>query len=122
VLRLTDGWGGDVVLELVGNPAVMDEGIRMTAREGTYLEIGNINMGWKAEIDPAQLVFWNRRIIGVAHYEAEHLRDALDLMRRTLTKYPWGRVVSHTFPLQEINEAFALQDKGHVTRAAIVPN
>jgi hypothetical protein len=26
------------------------------------------------------------------------------------------------FPLEQINEAFAQQDKGHVTRAAIVPN
>ena len=45
-----------------------------------------------------------------------------DLMRRTLTKYPWGSVVSHKFPLEQINEAFIQQDKGHVTRAAIVPN
>jgi D-arabinose 1-dehydrogenase-like Zn-dependent alcohol dehydrogenase len=94
----------------------------MTAPEGTYLEIGNINVGWKAEFDPSWIIFGNRRIIGLAHYEAEHLRGALDLMRRTLTKYPWDKVVSHKFPLEEINEAFTQQDKGHVTRAAIVPN
>jgi D-arabinose 1-dehydrogenase-like Zn-dependent alcohol dehydrogenase len=122
VKKLTDDWGGDVVLELVGHPGVVDEGLRMTAPEGTYLEIGNINVGWKAEFDPSWIIFGNRRIIGLAHYEAEHLRGALDLMRRTLTKYPWGRVVSHKFPLEQINEAFIQQDKGHVTRAAIVPN
>jgi Zn-dependent alcohol dehydrogenases, class III len=43
-------------------------------------------------------------------------------MQRTLKKYPWGRVVSHKYPLEQINEAFTEQDKGHVTRAAIVPN
>jgi S-(hydroxymethyl)glutathione dehydrogenase/alcohol dehydrogenase len=122
VKKLTDDWGGDVVLELVGHPGVVDEGLRMTAPEGTYLEIGNINVGWKAEFDPSWIIFGNRRIIGLAHYEAEHLRGALDLMRRTLTKYPWGSVVSHKFPLEQINEAFIEQDKGHVTRAAIVPN
>jgi len=26
------------------------------------------------------------------------------------------------FPLEQVNEAFAQQDKGYVTRAAIVPN
>ena len=62
----------------------------MTAPEGTYLEIGNINVGWKAEFDPSWIIFGNRRIIGLAHYEAEHLRGALDLMRRTLNKYPVG--------------------------------
>jgi D-arabinose 1-dehydrogenase-like Zn-dependent alcohol dehydrogenase len=121
VKALTDDWGGDVVMELVGNPAVVDEGLRMTALEGTYLEIGNINVGWKAEFDPAWIIFGNRKIFGLSHYEAEHLRGALEMMRRTLTKYPWARVVSHKFPLAEINEAFAQQDKGHVTRAAIVP-
>lgn len=122
VKALTDGWGGDVVLELVGHPGVVDEGLRMTAPEGTYLEIGNINVGWKAEFDPSWIIFGNRRIIGLAHYEAEHLRAALELMQRTLDRYPWGRVVSHTFPLEAIDEAFAEQDKGHVTRAAIVPS
>ena len=112
-----------MVLELVGNPNVVDEGLRMTAPEGTYLEIGNINVGWKAEFDPSWIIFGNRRIIGLAHYEAEHLRGALDLMRaHAARKYPWDRVVSHKFPLEQINEAFLQQDKGHVTRAAIVPN
>src|SRR5205814_777938 len=71
VRELTDNWGGDVVLELVGHPGVVDEGLRMTAPEGTYLEIGNINVGWKAEFDPSWIIFGNRRIIGLAHYEAE---------------------------------------------------
>ncbi len=68
------------------------------------------------------IIFGNRRILGLSHYEAEHLRGARDLMRRTRTRYPWDRVVSHKFPLEAIDEAFAQQDKGHVTRAAIVPN
>ena len=79
-----------MVLELVGHPGVVDEGLRMTAPEGTYLEIGNINVGWKAEFDPSWIIFGNRRIIGLAHYEAEHLRGALDLMRRTLDQVPVG--------------------------------
>ena len=46
---------------------------------------------------------------------------ALDLMRRTNSQYPWHKVVSHTFPLEQINEAFVAADQGKVTRAAIVP-
>ena len=122
VKKLTDDWGGDVVMELVGNPKVVDEGLRMTAPEGTYLEIGNINVGWKAEFDPAWIIFGNRRIIGLSHYEAEHLRGALDMMTRTRGRYPWNKIISHKFPLEAIEEAFVQQDKGHVTRAAIVPN
>src|SRR6266850_311633 len=100
----------------------VDERLRMTAPEGTYLEIGNINVGWKAEFDPAWIIFGNRRIIGLSHYEAEHLRGALDMMTRTRGRYPWNKIISHKFPLEAIEEAFVQQDKGHVTRAAIVPN
>jgi Zn-dependent alcohol dehydrogenase len=57
----------------------------------------------------------------MVYYEPEHLRQALQLMARTRDSYPWQRVVSHTFPLERINEAFTEADAGRVTRAAIVP-
>ena len=121
VLELTDNWGADVVAELVGQPRVCHEGLRMVGRTGRYLEIGNINPGLTYELDPSTLVFGNRSILGMVYYEAEHLQQALDLMRRTRGKYPWHKVVSHTFPLERINEAFVEADQGRVTRAAIVP-
>ena len=122
VKALTDGWGGEIVMELVGHPGVVDEGLRMTAPEGTYVEIGNINVGWEATFDPSWIIFGNRRIQGVAHYEAEHLKGALDLMVRTKSKYPYHKILSHKFPLDQINEAFRQQEDGHITRGAIVPN
>src|SRR5919198_2085222 len=99
VRALADDWGGNVVMELVGHPGVVEEGLQMTAPEGTYLEIGNINFGWKTELDPSWLIFGNRRIQGVSHYEAEHLKRALDLMIRTRSKYPYHKILSHRFPL-----------------------
>src|SRR6266542_729548 len=107
--------------ELVGHPRVCNEGLRMLGRTGRYLEIGNINPGLTYELDPSFLIFGNRSILGMVYYEAEHLQQALELMARTRTKYPWQKVVSHTFPLEHINEAFVEADQGRVTRAAIVP-
>jgi len=121
VLELCDGWGADIVAELVGHPRVCNEGLRMVGRTGRYLEIGNINPGLTYALDPSTLIFGNRSILGMVYYEAEHLQQALDLMRRTRDKYPWHQVVSHTFPLERINEAFVEADQGRVTRAAIVP-
>jgi D-arabinose 1-dehydrogenase-like Zn-dependent alcohol dehydrogenase len=121
VKSLTGDWGADVVMELVGNPNVVDEGLRMLAPEGTYLEIGNINVGWETRLDPSWILFGNRRIIGLSHYEAEHLKATLDLMVRTRTRYPYDRILSHTFPLDQINEAFRQQEDGHITRGAIAP-
>ena len=121
VLELTGNWGADVVAELVGHPRVCAEGLRMVGRTGRYLEIGNINPGLTYELDPSTLIFGNRSILGMVYYEAEHLQQALELMRRTRDRYPWERVISHTFPLDRINDAFTAADQGKVTRAAIVP-
>jgi threonine dehydrogenase-like Zn-dependent dehydrogenase len=121
VHELTDGWGADVVVELVGHPRVCTEGLQMVGRTGRYLEIGNINPGLTFELDPSTLIFGNRSILGMVYYEAEHLQQALELIARTTERYPWDRVVSHTFPLAQINEAFVAADQGQVTRAAIVP-
>jgi D-arabinose 1-dehydrogenase-like Zn-dependent alcohol dehydrogenase len=119
VLDLTDGWGADVVAELVGHPRVCPEGLRMVGRAGRYLEIGNISPGLTYTLDPQWLVGYNRSILGMLYYEAEHLQQALALVHRTREKYPWDRVLSHTFPLASINEAFEEADRGTVTRAAI---
>jgi D-arabinose 1-dehydrogenase-like Zn-dependent alcohol dehydrogenase len=119
VLELTDGWGADVVAELVGHPRVCPEGLRMVGRAGRYLEIGNISPGLTYTLDPQWLVGYNRSILGMLYYEAEHLQQALNLVHRTRDRYPWDRVLSHTFPLTQINEAFEAADRGAVTRAAI---
>ena len=71
--------------------------------------------------DPQWLVGHNRSILGMVYYEAEHLQQALDLVLRTREKYPWDRIVNLTLPLEQINEALELSDRGKVTRAAIVP-
>ena len=91
----------------------------MVGRAGRYLEIGNISPGLTYTLDPQWLVGYNRSILGMLYYEAEHLQQALDLVYRTRDRYPWSRVLSHTYPLTDINAAFEASDQGQVTRAAI---
>jgi threonine dehydrogenase-like Zn-dependent dehydrogenase len=121
VRELTDGWGADVVLEVAGFPSVTEEGIQMVGSGGRYVEIGNISPGLTYHADPAQWVVQNVSIFGNNHYGRRHLRDALDLLRRTRHKYPYERIVSHRFPLTQVNEALAAQDKGTITRSSLVP-
>jgi hypothetical protein len=63
----------------------------------------------------------NLTIYGNNVYGKRHLQDALDILRRTHQKYPFDKIVSHKFPLDEINEVLAAQDKGHITRSSLVP-
>ena len=93
----------------------------MVGSGGRYVEIGNISPGLTYPADPAHWVVQNVTVIGNNHYSRRHLRDALDLLHRTRHKYPFDRIVSHKFPLTEINEVMAAQNEGHITRASLVP-
>jgi len=121
VKELTDGWGADVVMEVGGFPRITEEGIQMVASGGRYVEIGNISPGLTYQADPALWVTQNITIYGNNHYSRRYLSDALSMLHRTRTKYPYAKIVSHKFPLESINEAFAAQDKGTITRSSLVP-
>ena len=121
VRELTRGWGADVVMELGGFPRITEEGIQMVASGGRYVEIGNISPGLTYQADPSLWVTQNITLYGNNHYARRHLREALDVLQRTRGKYPYHRIVSHKFPLSEVNQAFAQQDEGTVTRSSLVP-
>ncbi len=129
VRDLTSGRGADVVAELVGLPQAVPEGLSMTRVGGTYLEIGNISAGATTTIEPSSmLTFSARTVVGVITYDPWTLPVALDFLVRTRGKYPIGKVVSHKFPLDKIDDAFQQAewlnrqgDQTRVTRAVITP-
>jgi len=121
VKELTGGWGVDVVAELVGIPQAIPEGLDMLCNGGRLLEIGNISlMHGTFETDPALMVTFSKSIIAVVMYGRDTLKKALDFLARTKNKYPYDRILSHSYKLEDINRAFEDQDKGLVSRAAIV--
>src|SRR6202012_6173703 len=57
VLERTDGIGVDWVLEVVGVPGVIPDGVGFLNNGGTLLEVGNIGGGRSFELDPRALVY-----------------------------------------------------------------
>jgi threonine dehydrogenase-like Zn-dependent dehydrogenase len=121
----TGGQGADVALEVAGVPMVVQEGLDLLRFGGRYCLVGNIVPGAKGEVVPHDVVRASRQVLGVVGYEGWVLPRALDFLARTRDKYPFHRLVSHRYPLAEINRAFEEADwalsAGKVTRAAIVP-
>jgi len=122
----TAGRGADVVCDFVGFPAVIPEGIEMLRNGGTYVEVGTISTGVTATIEPSRMVFTSKRLIGIYHYDPWTIPTALDFLQRTKEKYPFDRIVSHRFPLEEIDRAFSeaewlnrANNPTEVTRAVI---
>ncbi|HEV8638008.1 MAG TPA: zinc-binding dehydrogenase [Chloroflexota bacterium] len=126
VKELTGGVGARVVMDLVGSPRVIPEGLEMLRPGGTYVEIGCIHPS-PVELDASKLVWGNRRLVAMTHYHPWALPRALDFLVRTKGTYPFDRLLSHSFPLERINEAFQTaewagkSDPSAVVRACITP-
>jgi threonine dehydrogenase-like Zn-dependent dehydrogenase len=126
VRQWTGGVGADVACDLVGFPAVIPEGLDMLRAGGSYLEIGTISRGAKVELEPSTLVWGSKRIVGVIQYDPWVIPRALDFLVRTRARWPWDRILSHKYPLEQINEAFAAsewhnRDSLTITRSALTP-
>jgi Zn-dependent alcohol dehydrogenase len=48
----------------------------------------------------------NTRLVATSNYSPWAIPQALAFMRRNLKRVPLERLVSHTFPLERISEAF----------------
>ena len=83
-----------------------------------YLWVGSITPA-PAQLIPPTVVRASRTIFGVVAYEKWVIPHALDLLVRTQDRYPYHKIISHRFPLAEINEAFPLAARRECIRVAL---
>ncbi|OBI40837.1 zinc-binding dehydrogenase [Mycobacterium sp. E796] len=121
VRRLTGGFGADVVVEVVGHPSAIDEGLKMLGQFGRYVEIGNINIGQTVPFEPSRFVFANKSMVGVSLYEPDVLWRALMFLESHQDRLPLKRLAAAQYSLDDINDAFAAAEGKRDVRASIVP-
>jgi threonine dehydrogenase-like Zn-dependent dehydrogenase len=110
VRDLTGGFGADLVADFVGYPEVIPEGLRMLRGGGTYLEVGSIAPGNVFSYDATALVRASARLVAVSNYSPWALGESLAFLKRNIRRLPFERVVSHTYPIDQISEAFRQAD------------
>jgi threonine dehydrogenase-like Zn-dependent dehydrogenase len=115
----TNGIGADWVLEVVGVPGVIPDGVGFLNNGGTLLEVGNIGMGRTFALDPSALVYGNKSIRGVMLYDPVTLAVGLSFLQHT--RFPFHRLMPKPFHLADVNDAFASAGAGLVPRGALVP-
>lgn len=121
VRERTSGHGADLVVEVTGSPQVLAEGIEMARVGGRVLWIGNINVGEPGTVDPGQVVRGSRTIAGLVVYQPWVIPRALGFLERAGGRYPFDRIISQTFPLSAINEAFAVAGQRRALRISLLP-
>ena len=120
VLGLTAGSGVDYAFEAIGKPETITQAFRMLRGGGTAVVIGLTGADETASIPAQMLTGGERRLIGCMYGSSRIQTD----MPRLLQLAQAGRLrleelVSRTWKLDQINEAFAELESGHGLRSVI---
>ncbi len=122
VCESTHGYGADVVLECVGLPPAVVEGMEMCRDGGKYLVLGHYCDAGTVAWNPHVVTRKQLSVFGSWSSEPRHMKMALDFLAATRARFPFADMVSHRFSLAQANEALAASASGKSTKSAIVPS
>ncbi len=121
VRALTGGRGADYVFEAVGVPALQEQALDVTRPGGTTVLVGVSPMGSGTNLPGAVITRQEKTVTGSYYGSANTARDFplyADLYRKG--KLDLDRLISRTYPLESINQAYAEMLSGEVARGVIV--
>jgi threonine dehydrogenase-like Zn-dependent dehydrogenase len=105
VQRLTNGLGADVVVECVGVPVAVPEGIDMTRRGGKFVEVGHYTDPGTVPVNPHTICFKDMDILGSWTYPPTQFGTVLELMRQSMDRFPLDEVVTKVYSVSETQKA-----------------
>jgi threonine 3-dehydrogenase len=119
VMEATNGSGAEVVLEMSGNGHAIDQGTRMLARGGRMSLLGLPDGPVTLDLND-QVIFKEARLQGITG------REMFRTWQQTTTLLSTGRVdvapvITHRFPLERFEEAFATTASGRSGKVILLP-
>lgn len=119
----TEGRGADVVLETVGQAEVVKVGLQMLRRGGTYLETGNFaDTGGTVTLNVhRELAAKNVLLYGNTNHPFDGYYTAFDAMWRYRERFPWEKLITHRFPLEQCEEVMGQAFKPDALKVEFTP-
>ena len=121
VRQLTGGYGADSVLECVGHPSAVIEGMEMCRDGGKYLVLGHYCDAGTVTFNPQVITRKQLQVFGSWSSEPRHLRAAIEFLGQTSEQFPFASMVTHRFALERANEALATTANWQSAKSVIVP-
>jgi S-(hydroxymethyl)glutathione dehydrogenase/alcohol dehydrogenase len=119
---LTAGRGADAALDTAGVPGVVAQAYAAVRRGGTVVAVGLPAEGLTADLPASDLPREEKVITGSFYGSGDPQVDMPQVVDLYMDgKLPLDRLVTRTYTLEEINEAFAAMNSGEVARAVITP-
>ena len=102
----TEGRGADVCVEGVGTPQAVSTGLNILRRGGTYCETGNFADTGSVSLNiHRQFAAKNVLFIGNTNHPHDQYYIHHDMMVRHRHEFPWEKIISHRFDLDQCEEA-----------------
>lgn len=119
---LTDDLGAEIVIEAVGTPFTWELATKLVSRGGLVNFFGGCKQGSKVELDTYKLHYDELRLIGVFHHTPKHVQTALNLLsKHSFRERILQKIITHSFPLKELEKAFLLHQSGAAIQVAVKP-
>ena len=122
VRDLTRGFGADVVLECVGIPSAVPEGMEMCRDGGKYLILGHYCDAGPVLLNPQVITRKQLQVIGSWSSEPRHLKAALEFLETRQSEFPFHTMVTHRFSLDQANQALATTARWESAKSVLIPN
>lgn len=117
---LTDGRGADVAIDAAGVPGIVAQAYAAVRRGGTVVAVGLPPEGVSAELPASDLPREEKVVTGSFYGSCRPEIDmplVLDLFMDG--RLPLDRLVTRTYALEQLNEAFAAMNAGEVARGVV---
>jgi (R,R)-butanediol dehydrogenase / meso-butanediol dehydrogenase / diacetyl reductase len=117
IMRMTNGEGADLVYECAGAPSSAADMTALLRPRGTVVNLGVFKR--LVEVDLQAVNFKELTLIGSRVYTRDDFKTAISMAE----VLPIQRVVTHSFPLREVQAAFECFRRGKgVCKVLILPN
>jgi L-iditol 2-dehydrogenase len=118
----TEGRGADLVVEVVGRPEVLDVGLRMLRRGGTYCETGNFVDTGSVKLNVHRhFAAKNVLFIGNTNHPHDMYYAHFEMMIRNRKNFPWEKIITHCFPLDQCQEALKKAYESDAIKVVFTP-
>lgn len=122
ILEMTGGKGVDFAFEAIGLAKTVEQAYDVTCKGGTCVVVGIAGPDERSRININALVYAEKTLKGSIYGSARPRIDLprlMDLNRAGTLEL--DSLLTRTYPLSEINEAYEALEKGEVARSLILP-
>jgi len=123
VLKYTNNRGSDVTIEATGVPSAVKEGLQMTRDGGNYTIVGQYTDAGDVSINPhLEINKKHLNVRGSWGSDLSHFYLAVKLVQKYVKKYPFEKIISKDYSLDEIDQALDDVENLRIMKAIIKPN